>query len=298
MVTLGRFPKRRGREGRRSNIIHLLAIWQGKYRYFRKVPISREEYDPPYIFLFYAFEEGFPFGGIVDKVFKAEGGIEDLTATDYKFKSSPAGFERIYEPFQLSGAQEGAFACGALIGRPRRLSRKQKGSKNSEKARLILAKCHEYVANARKDFLHKLSKAVIDENQVVVAEGLSVKGLMKSFLSKHVADSGWGMFLRFLEYKARWYGRQLVVVDRYCPSSKTCSECGYIYGDMDLSVREWICPVCGAYHDRDVNASKNLYNYGFAHLTSGRVGTPRTYACGECGLHSMKQEATTSISGG
>lgn len=180
----------------------------------------------------------------------------------------------------------------------RRLSRKQKGSKNSEKARLILAKCHEYVVNARKDFLHKLSKAVIDENQVVVAEGLSVKGLMKSFLSKHVADSGWSMFLRFLEYKARWYGRQLVVVDRYYPSSKTCSECGYIYGDMDLSVREWICPVCGAYHDRDVNASKNLYNYGFAHLTSGRVGTPRTYACGECGLHSMKQEATTSISGG
>ncbi|WP_297889525.1 RNA-guided endonuclease TnpB family protein [Sulfurihydrogenibium sp.] len=164
----------------------------------------------------------------------------------------------------------------------KQLSRKQKGSKNWEKLRKLLARQHEYVANARKDFLHKLSKAIIDENQVVVVEDLSVKGLIKSFLSKHVSDSGWGMFLSYLEYKARWYGRTILTVDRFYPSSKRCSHCGYIYSDMDLSVREWTCPICKTYHDRDENASKNLYRYGLDYLRKSREGTARIQACGEC----------------
>lgn len=164
----------------------------------------------------------------------------------------------------------------------RRLSRKEKGSKNREKARLLLAKQHEYVKNSRLDFLHKLSKIIIDDNQVIVVEDLTIKNMYQfSNLSKRIQDSAFGTFLRFLEYKAEHYGRTLIFADRWYPSSKTCSVCGYYYKEMDLSIREWECPECGTLHDRDENASKNLYKIGVTHLMSGRVGTIRTQACGE-----------------
>ena len=109
----------------------------------------------------------------------------------------------------------------------RRFSRKQKGSKNSEKARLRLARQHAYMSNARNDFLHKLSKAIIDENQVVVVEDIGVKGLLKTRLAKSIGDSGWSKFLTYLKYKAEWYGRTFIQVDRFFPSSKLCHSCGY-----------------------------------------------------------------------
>jgi len=141
-------------------------------------------------------------------------------------------------------------------------SRKRKGSKNQEKARLRLAKQHAYISNARNDFLHKLSKAIIDKNQVVVVEDINVKGLLKTRLAKSVADSGWSKFLNYLKYKAEWYGRTFIQVDRFFPSSRLCHRCGYKNEDLALHDRTWCCPACGEVHDRDVNASINLYFVG------------------------------------
>jgi len=149
-----------------------------------------------------------------------------------------------------------------LIRLQRSFSRKPKGSKNSEKARLRLAMQHAYISNARNDFLHKLSKAIIDENQVVVVEDINVKGLLKTRLAKSVADSGWSKFLTYLKYKAEWYGRTFIQVDRFFPSSKLCHRCGHKNEDLALHDRTWCCPKCGETHDRDVNASINLYLVG------------------------------------
>jgi putative transposase len=142
------------------------------------------------------------------------------------------------------------------------LSRKQKGSNNYEKLRRRLAKLHAYIYNARNDFLHKLSKAIIDENQVVVVEDINIKKLMKSNFAKSISDSGWSKFLTYLRYKAEWYGRTLVQVDKFFPSSKLCHCCGYKKEDLALHERTWVCSACGEIHDRDVNASVNLYFVG------------------------------------
>jgi len=107
--------------------------------------------------------------------------------------------------------------------------------------------------------LHKLSKAIIDENQVVVVEDINVKGLLKTRLAKSIADSGWSKFLTYLKYKAEWYGRTFIQVDRFFPSSKICHRCGYKNDDSALHERTWCCPACGETHDRDGNASINLY---------------------------------------
>ncbi|MCF6095719.1 transposase [Thermovorax subterraneus] len=150
----------------------------------------------------------------------------------------------------------------------RQLSRKKEGSKNWEKARARVAKEHEYVKNARGDFLHKLSKTIIDESQIVVVESLNVKGLSRGNLAKYILDSSWSKFLGYLSYKAAWYGRTIVAVDRTFPSSKMCSKCGYIHRELRLSERIWKCPACGAVHERDENAAKNLKNYGVVYISN------------------------------
>ncbi len=141
----------------------------------------------------------------------------------------------------------------------RALSRKEKGSKNREKARVVLAKKHEKVANQRKDFLRKLSNQITDENQVIVIETLRSSNLMKNHrLAKSIGDVSWFEFNRQLIYKAEWKGRTLIKADRFYPSSQICSACGQRDGKKALHIREWMCPKCGAIHDRDINASKNL----------------------------------------
>ena len=141
----------------------------------------------------------------------------------------------------------------------RSLSRKQKGGKNRKKARLVLAKKHEKIANQRKDFLHKLTKQITDENQVIVIETLSSKNLMKNHkLAKSIGDAGWHEFVRQLKYKAEQKGRTIIKADRFYPSSQICSACGHRDGKKPLHIREWECPNCGEYLDRDINASKNL----------------------------------------
>ena len=147
----------------------------------------------------------------------------------------------------------------------RRLAKKQKGSKNRAKARLKVARLHAKIADARRDFLHKLSTRLINENQVIAIESLSVSNMQKNrCLSKSISDAGWSEFVRQLEYKARWYGRELIGIDRWYPSSKRCFDCGYTMSKMPLSVREWVCPECGSIHDRDINAARNVLAAGLA----------------------------------
>ena len=147
----------------------------------------------------------------------------------------------------------------------RRLAKKTKGSNRRRKAKLKVAKLHAKIADSRRDFLHKLSTRLINENQVIAVESLSVSNMQKNrCLSKSIADASWSEFLRQLEYKTKWYGRELVGIDKWYPSSKRCSDCGYTMPKMPLNVRQWTCPECGSIHDRDVNAARNVLAAGLA----------------------------------
>lgn len=141
----------------------------------------------------------------------------------------------------------------------KQLSRRQKGSNRRNKARHKVARVHERLSNARQDFLHKLSRQITDESQVVVVENLNLKGMVKNRkLSKAITQSGWGMFLNFLDYKLKHKGGVLVEVGRFFPSSKLCSNCGHKYEQLQLKEREWTCEVCQTKHLRDENAAKNI----------------------------------------
>ena len=157
----------------------------------------------------------------------------------------------------------------------RRLAKKQKGSANLKKAKLKVAKLHAKIADSRKDFLHKLSTRLINENQVIAIETLAVSNMQKNHcLAKSICDAGWAEFVRQLEYKSLWYGRELVGIDRWYPSSKRCSDCGHAVAKMPLKVREWTCPECGTIHDRDINAARNVLAAGLAVSALGESVNP------------------------
>lgn len=160
-----------------------------------------------------------------------------------------------------------------------------KGSNRRNKARLLVTRIHERLSNTRQDFLHKLSRKITDESQVVVVENLNIKGMVKNRkLSKAIAQSGWGMFLNFLSYKLEHKGGVLVEIDRFFPSSKTCSNCGCIHKELQLKNREWTCKQCSAHHLRDDNASRNIRTEGIRILGLGhspRGDDVRLEACFE-----------------
>jgi putative transposase len=180
-------------------------------------------------------------------------GITSLIATSNGDKvANPKQFKKHYQ--RLKRAQKN-------------LVRKQKGSKNREKARIKVAKVHIKISDSRKDFLHKLTTNLVRENQTIAVESLAVKNLVKNRqLALAISDSGWSELIRQLDYKCLWYGRKLVKIDRWFPSSKRCSNCGHIVDKMPLNIRDWQCPNCGINHDRDVNAGKNIL---FSRWTSG-----------------------------
>ena len=156
----------------------------------------------------------------------------------------------------------------------RKLTKKKKGSNNRNKIRQKVARLHAKIADCRLDNLHKLSRKLINENQVVCVESLQVKNMIKNpKLSKHIADASWGEFVRQLEYKAQWAGRTVSKVDRWFPSSKRCSCCGFVNEKMPLDIRDWSCPDCSTEHDRDINAAKNIKTAGLAGLVSGAMGS-------------------------
>lgn len=155
----------------------------------------------------------------------------------------------------------------------KRLSRKQKGSANRNKARSRVARLQEYIVNRRKDNLHKITHALTHDSQVrtICMENLNVKGMQcNHHLAQAVGDASFGTFLILLEYKCRWYGVNLIKIDRFAPSSKTCGKCGYVYKRLKLSERSWTCPECGTHHDRDFNAACNIKEFGLKALPSER----------------------------
>jgi putative transposase len=150
------------------------------------------------------------------------------------------------------------------------LSRKQKGSNNRYKARLKVAKVHEQISDARKDFLHKLTTQLVRENQTIAVENLAVKNMVKNHkLALAISDASWGELVRQLEYKCDWYGRTFIKIDRWFPSSKRCGHCGHVVEKLPLNIREWDCPKCGAHHDQDINAAKNILAAGLAMSVCG-----------------------------
>lgn len=161
-----------------------------------------------------------------------------------------------------------------LKRKQQKLSRKQKGSGKRNKARKIVARVHERIANTRKDFQHKLSRKIVDENQIIVTEDLAVKNMVRNHnLAKAISDCGWASFTTMLKYKAEKEGKIYLQIGRFFPSSKTCSVCLHRVDSLDLSVRSWECPSCKTKHDRDINAAINIRDEGLRILALGTSAT-------------------------
>jgi putative transposase len=183
-------------------------------------------------------------------------GIKDFAVTSEE--------ERITNPRHLERRAQN------LARFQRRLARRQKGSANRDKAKAKVARAHRKVRNARRDFLHRASTRLVRDNDVIVIEDLAVRNMVRNrHMARVIYDCGWGEFRRQLEYKCQRYGRQLVVIDRWYPSSKTCSACGHLLAQLTLGTRHWTCPSCGARHDRDINAAKNILAAGQAVIACG-----------------------------
>ena len=183
--------------------------------------------------------------------------------------------------------------------RQRRLSRKQKGSRNRDKARHRVAVQHERVANQRRDFHHQVSRRLVNTYGTIALETLHVKGMLANHaLAKSIADAGWSQFVTFLQYKQQWAGGQVVQADRWFPSSRSCSVCGTIYKGLTLSERNWTCSGCGTRHDRDINAAQNLLNILTVNRQSQEptVGVTERAAegCNACG--GLQSDGATSLS--
>ena len=178
----------------------------------------------------------------------------DLGIKDFIVTSDGEVFENLH--FKKNESQR-------IIKLQKQLSRKQKGSNNRNKTRIKLAKVYKKITDKKQYYLHQTTNYLIDENQVICMEDLNVKGMLRNHkLAESIQELNFGEFRRMLEYKAKWYGRHLVFVDRFYPSSKTCNKCGYVNKTLKLSDRVWICPDCGNIIERDYNAALNILDEG------------------------------------
>jgi putative transposase len=196
-----------------------------------------------------------------DKAIGLDVGITNVIATSDGDKiANPKHFNKLRKKLKR---KQKAFA------------RKQKGSKNREKARVQVAHVYAQIVDARTDFLHKLTTQLVRENQTIAVEDLAVKNMVKNHkLALAISDASWSELIRQLTYKCQWYGRELIKIDRWFPSSKRCGNCGHVVEKLPLNVREWTCPNCGAHHDRDVNAAKNILAAGQAVSVCGATVRP------------------------
>lgn len=194
-----------------------------------------------------------------DKSVGVDVGISDVATCSDGFKSgSPKHYQKDLRKIQKAS---------------RVLSRRQKGSNRYYKQKKKVAKIHARIADRRSDFLHKLTTKIIRENQTIALESLSVKNMMRNHsLAQSIGDASWGELVRQLEYKAEWYGREIIKIDRWFPSSKRCSACGHVRETLPLGIRDWICPECGVHHDRDVNAAVNILAVGQTVQARGPLG--------------------------
>ena len=193
---------------------------------------------------------------VVNSMVGIDLGIKDLFVTDKGFKTGNPRHMAKYAT-KLTKAQ-------------RRLAKKKLGSQNRAKAKLKVARTHAKISDCRKDNLHKLSRKLVNENQVVCAESLKVKNMIRNpKFSKSIADASWGEFVAQLKYKAEWAGRTFVQIDQFFPSSKRCSSCGYTLDSLSLHTRVWECLSCSILHDRDINAAKNILAAGLAVIAFG-----------------------------
>lgn len=257
-----------------KTIVHREVKGQIQHCTISKTPTGK------YFVSILSIEEYEPFHP-VKKEIGIDLGIKDFVITSDGKKFKNHRYTKKYER-KLKKAQQ-------------HLSRKKKGSNRFEKQRLKTALIHEKITNSRTDTLHKISHKLVKENNVIYLEDLNVKGMIKNRkLSKHIADCSWGTFVRQLEYKADWNDRQIIKVDRWYPSSKTCNHCGYINQALNLSVRQWTCPQCSAELLRDENAALNIMaegkriSAGISDYTRGADVRPRKR------LTATKREATTS----
>ncbi|MFG1702153.1 RNA-guided endonuclease InsQ/TnpB family protein [Nonomuraea sp. M3C6] len=215
----------------------------------------------------------------------AETGI-DLGLTHYAILSSG---EKIANPKWLRRRER------KLARLQRSLSRKQKGSNNRERARMNVARQHAKVADARRDFLHQTSTSIIRENQTVHVEDLGVQGLARGRLAKSVRDAGWGAFLTLLDGKAARYGRAVVRIDRWYPSSRLCPCCGWRNDNLALDVREWDCLSCGEHHDRDIAAAINILLEGQRIISTTVAAGLAGHGINDCGGQVRPGEATPTL---
>jgi putative transposase len=186
----------------------------------------------------------------------------DLGLKDFAIVNDGVKISKYANPKHLAKHQRN------LKRKQQKLARKEKGSKSRDKARILVARVHERVSNVRQDYLHKLSRSLVDDNQVIVVESLNTKSMVRNHkLAKAISDVGWGMFVNFLQYKLDREGKVLVEIDRWFPSSKLCSNCHYQVSEMPLDVRVWTCPSCGTHHDRDGNAAINIRAEGIRILS-------------------------------
>ena len=216
----------------------------------------------------------FPAAGRVTGV---DLGIKDFAVT--------SGGQRIANPGHLERRARN------LARYQRRMARCQRGSANRAKARAKVARAHRKVRAARTDFLHKASTRLVRDHDVIALEDLNVAGMVRNHsLAKAISDCGWGTFRRMIEYKAERAGRHVIPVDRWYPSSKTCSSCGHLLASLSLDTRAWTCPACRTWHDRDINAAKNILAAGLA-VARGDPGD----ACGADVRHSGSSRVQSAV---
>ena len=193
----------------------------------------------------------------IDKQVGIDAGVSSLISTsDGEKIANPKHFNRLYQKLKVAQKE---------------LSRKAKGSSNRSKARLKVARIHAQIKDARIDFLHKLTTRLVRENNLIAIEDLSVRNMVRNHkLARSISDAAWGEMFRQLEYKCEWYGRKLVKIDRFFPSSKRCNHCGFVVEKLPLDIRSWDCPSCGMTDiDRDINAGKNILAAGLAVTVCG-----------------------------